>query len=63
MLRPFTGTAIDPITNRLISDACWNGWHEQATTPDSTCASQGCLCLCHAYDPLATREVKEALSD
>lgn len=51
-------TKLDPITNRKLSKACWNGDHEEDENGSFVldCLNDGCECLCHAYDPLAERK-------
>ena len=36
----------DPITNRMISDSCWNGHHEEDGEKGDYCGA-GCKCMCH----------------
>ena len=46
----------DPITNRFISDSCWNGHHEQNEVPGDLCKVCRCGCMCHDYSPWDARE-------
>jgi hypothetical protein len=50
MLATFTGTEEDPITHRMISDRCWNMWHqEEDEVPHKDCSAAGCECTCHDW--------------
>lgn len=37
----------DPITNRMISDSCWNGHHEDEEGEIGDYCYLGCKCMCH----------------
>lgn len=39
-------TRRDPITGRMISGSCWNGFHEVEDAVGDMCPL-GCKCLCH----------------
>ncbi len=49
MLARIKGTMIDPITNRAISNACWNGFHDDREFDDGpyVCMVDDCNCMCH----------------
>lgn len=47
--------AVDPITNRLISSSCWNGFHEEEEIEASlVCIAEECKCFCHDHNPIQT---------
>jgi hypothetical protein len=48
----------DPLTKRLLSDRCWNGFHELAADkkPMGDCEFTGCQCYCHEMRRLERAE-------
>jgi hypothetical protein len=44
----FGGTHLDPITGRLVSSRCWDGFHQERGDLISTwCRAVNCQCGCH----------------
>jgi len=47
-LPKFDDTAPDPITNRMISNRCWDGRHqEEDRRRAGQCTATNCQCMCH----------------